>query len=415
MAASLPLFIGLRYFRRAAGDDRFLSLMSWFSLLGMLIGVVSLIVVTAVMNGFEHELQKRVLSVLPHAYIEGPEQKLEDWSQWRGQILGQEGLQAAAPYVGGKAMLSSAGRIQGAALNGIDPALEKGVSAVSENMLAGRYLGEEGGHYEIVLGDILARQLGLNIGDSLQVILPKVTVTPFGLFPRERAFTVVGVFSVGAQLDGTTAFIHLADAQKLYQLGDAVQGLRLQFDDMLRSAQGAATLLERFPEGSQAIDWSVSQGSLFQAVKMEKLMVRLLLMFIVVIAAFNIVSILSMAVSSRRGAIAVLRTMGATPGTIMAIFVIYGLATGLSGVLGGLLIGLPLALYVGDVVAWFEQLSGLYVFDPQVYFISRIPSLLRLSDVLWVCGFGIGLSLLATLYPGRQAARVQPAEALRYE
>ena len=261
----------------------------------------------------------------------------------------------------------------------------------------------------------MARQLGLNIGDSLQVILPKVTVTPFGLFPRERAFTVVGVFSVGAQLDGTTAFIHLADAQKLYQLGDAVQGLRLQFDDMLRSAQGAATLLERFPEGSQAIDWSVSQGSLFQAVKMEKLMVRLLLMFIVVIAAFNIVSILSMAVSSRRGAIAVLRTMGATPGTIMAIFVIYGLATGLSGVLGGLLIGLPLALYVGDVVAWFEQLSGLYVFDPQVYFISRIPSLLRLSDVLWVCGFGIGLSLLATLYPGRQAARVQPAEALRYE
>lgn len=415
MAASLPLFIGLRYFRRAAGDDRFLSLMSWFSLLGMLIGVVSLIVVTAVMNGFEHELQKRVLSVLPHAYIEGPEQKLEDWSQWRGQILGQEGLQAAAPYVGGKAMLSSAGRIQGAASYGIDPALEKGVSAVSENMLAGRYLGEEGGHYEIVLGDILARQLGLNIGDSLQVILPKVTVTPFGLFPRERAFTVVGVFSVGAQLDGTTAFIHLADAQKLYQLGDAVQGLRLQFDDMLRSAQGAATLLERFPEGSQAIDWSVSQGSLFQAVKMEKLMVRLLLMFIVVIAAFNIVSILSMAVSSRRGAIAVLRTMGATPGTIMAIFVIYGLATGLSGVLGGLLIGLPLALYVGDVVAWFEQLSGLYVFDPQVYFISRIPSLLRLSDVLWVCGFGIGLSLLATLYPGRQAARVQPAEALRYE
>ena len=415
MAASLPLFIGLRSFRRAAGDDRFLSLMSWFSLLGMLIGVVSLIVVTAVMNGFEHELQKRVLSVLPHAYIEGPEQKLEDWSQWRGQILGQEGLQAAAPYVGGKAMLSSGGRIQGAALYGIDPALEKGVSAVSENMLAGRYLGEEGGHYEIVLGDILARQLGLNIGDSLQVILPKVTVTPFGLFPRERAFTVVGVFSVGAQLDGTTAFIHLADAQKLYQLGDAVQGLRLQFDDMLRSAQGAATLLERFPEGSQAIDWSVSQGSLFQAVKMEKLMVRLLLMFIVVIAAFNIVSILSMAVSSRRGAIAVLRTMGATPGTIMAIFVIYGLATGLSGVLGGLLIGLPLALYVGDVVAWFEQLSGLYVFDPQVYFISRIPSLLRLSDVLWVCGFGIGLSLLATLYPGRQAARVQPAEALRYE
>ena len=415
MAASLPVFIGLRYFRRAAGDDRFLSLMSWFSLLGMLIGVVALIVVTAVMNGFEQELQKRVLSVLPHAYIEGPQQRLDDWPTHREQILGQAGLKAAAPYVGGKAMLARDGRIQGVALYGIDPLLERGVSAVSDNMLAGRYLSEGSGGYEIVMGDILARQLGLNIGDSVQLILPKVTVTPFGLFPRERAFTLVGVFSVGAQLDGTTAFVHLHDAQKLYQLGDAAQGLRLQFDDMLRSARGSAILLERFPEGSQAIDWSVSQGSLFQAVKMEKLMVRLLLMFIVVIAAFNIIAILSMAVSSRRGAIAVLRTMGATPGTIMAIFVIYGLATGLSGVLGGVLIGLPLALHVGDVVAWFEQISGLYVFDPQVYFISRIPSLVRLSDVLWVCGFGIGLSLLATLYPGRQAARVQPAEALRYE
>lgn len=415
MAASLPLFVGLRYFRRAAGDDRFLSLMSWFSLLGMLIGVVSLIVVTAVMNGFERELQKRVLSVLPHAYIEGPDQRLEAWAQQRDTILGKEGLLAAAPYVGGKAMLASAHRIHGAALYGISPSLEKGVSAVSQNMLAGRYLAEQGGDYEIVLGDILARQLGLNIGDQLTVILPKVTVTPFGLFPRERAFTVVGVFSVGAQLDGSSAFIHLDDAQKLYQLGDAVQGLRLQFDDMLQSAGAADVLLREFPAGSVAIDWSVSQGSLFQAVKMEKVMVRVLLMFIVVIAAFNIVSILSMAVSSRRGAIAVLRTMGATPRTIMAIFVVYGLATGLSGVAGGLLIGLPLALYVGDIVAAFEQLFGLYVFDPEVYFISRIPSVLRIVDVLWVCGFGIGLSLLATLYPGRQAAGVQPAEALRYE
>ncbi len=415
MPASLPFFIGLRYFRKGAGDDRFLSLMSWFSLLGMMLGVVSLIVVTAVMNGFEAELQKRVLSVLPHAYVEGPNQRLDDWPAQRQAIASASGLKASAPYVGGKAMLSAAGRIQGVAMYGIDPELERSVSSVAEKMIAGRYLSETPGHYEVVVGDILARQLDLMPGDTLRVILPKVTVTPFGLFPRERVFTVVGMFSAGAQLDASTAFIHLQDAQKLYQLGTAVQGLRLQFSDLLQSAKWSADLLPLLPKGSTVVDWSVSQGSLFQAVKMEKLMVRLLLMFIVIIAAFNIISILSMAVSSRRGAIAVLRTMGASPGSITGVFIVYGVATGLCGVLLGLLIGVPLAVNIGDVVAWFESVTGLYVFDPQVYFISRIPSLLRVTDIVWICGFGLALSVLATLYPARQAAKVQPAEALRYE
>jgi lipoprotein-releasing system permease protein len=415
MPASLPFFIGLRYFRKGAGDDRFLSLMSWFSLLGMMLGVVSLIVVTAVMNGFEAELQKRVLSVLPHAYVEGPNQRLDDWPSQRQAIASAPGLKASAPYVGGKAMLSAAGRIQGVAMYGIDPELERSVSSVAEKMIAGRYLSETPGRYEVVVGDILARQLDLMPGDTLRVILPKVTVTPFGLFPRERDFTVVGMFSAGAQLDASTAFIHLQDAQKLYQLGTAVQGLRLQFSDLLQSAEWSADLLPLLPKGSMVVDWSVSQGSLFQAVKMEKLMVRLLLMFIVIIAAFNIISILSMAVSSRRGAIAVLRTMGASPGSITGVFIVYGVATGLCGVLLGLLIGVPLALNIGDVVAWLESVTGLYVFDPQVYFISRIPSLLRVTDIVWICGFGLALSVLATLYPARQAAKVQPAEALRYE
>ena len=415
MPASLPFFIGLRYFRKGAGDDRFLSLMSWFSLLGMMLGVVSLIVVTAVMNGFEAELQKRVLSVLPHAYVEGPNQRLDDWPAQRQAIALAPGLKASAPYVGGKAMLSAAGRIQGVAMYGIDPELERSVSSVAEKMIAGRYLSETPGHYEVVVGDILARQLDLMPGDTLRVILPKVTVTPFGLFPRERVFTVVGMFSAGAQLDASTAFIHLQDAQKLYQLGTAVQGLRLQFSDLLQSAKWSADLLPLLPKGSTVVDWSVSQGSLFQAVKMEKLMVRLLLMFIVIIAAFNIISILSMAVSSRRGAIAVLRTMGASPGSITGVFIVYGVATGLCGVLLGLLIGVPLAVNIGDVVAWLESVTGLYVFDPQVYFISRIPSLLRVTDIVWICGFGLALSVLATLYPARQAAKVQPAEALRYE
>lgn len=413
MPNSLPVFIGLRYFRRGSGDDRFLSLMSWFSLLGMLIGVVSLVVVTSVMNGFEYELQKRVLAVVPHAYVDGPQGRLGDWEQHLDTLSAREGVVAVAPYVGGKAMLS-AGEVRGAALYGVEPELESGVSSVARSVSSGRYL-QDPGDYDIVLGDILARQLGVAVGDTVRVILPRVTVTPFGLFPRERGFRVVGTFSAGAQLDGTTAFIHIADARKLYQLGDDVVGLRLQFHDMFAAQPLSEGLLSDLPPGSTATAWSESQGSLFQAVNMEKQMVRLLLMFIVLIAAFNIISILSMAVSARRGAIAVLRTMGATPMTVMAIFIVYGMTTGLLGLVGGLAIGLPVAFHVGDIVAWFEQLSGIYIFDPRVYFISRIPSLVQPGDVVLVGAFCLTLSLLAALFPAWQASRIQPAEALRYE
>ncbi len=415
MAVPLYLRIGIRYFRRASGNDRFLSLVSWFSLLGMLIGVVSLIVVMSVMNGFERELQQRVLSVVPHGYIEGPQRRLANWQNYANTLADNPQVSGVAPYVGGKAMLAVFKRLRGVSLYGINPEQERAVSAVSEHMIAGEYLSGDPGQYQIIIGDILARQLGVNIGDGVTVILPKVTVTPFGLFPREKEFTVSGVFSAGAQLDGSSAFIHIGDAQRLYQLGDDVEGLRLQLTDMFAAPQLLPMLAAQLPQGSVAVSWSDSQGSLFQAVKMEKQMVRLLLLFIVLIAAFNIVSILSMAVSAKRGSIAVLRTMGSTPGSIMAIFIVYGMATGLIGLGLGLLIGVPLAQHVGDVVAFIEQLSGMQLFNPQVYFITHLPSHLLWSDVVIVSSFALLLSLLATLYPAWQASRVQPAEALRYE
>ncbi|WP_344932579.1 lipoprotein-releasing ABC transporter permease subunit [Zhongshania borealis] len=415
MAVPLYLRIGIRYFRRASGNDRFLSLVSWFSLLGMLIGVVSLIVVMSVMNGFERELQQRVLSVVPHGYIEGPQRRLANWQNYANTLADNPQVSGVAPYVGGKAMLAVFKRLRGVSLYGINPEQERAVSAVSEHMIAGEYLSGDPGQYQIIIGDILARQLGVNIGDGVTVILPKVTVTPFGLFPREKEFTVSGVFSAGAQLDGSSAFIHIGDAQRLYQLGDDVEGLRLQLTDMFAAPQLLPMLAAQLPQGSVPVSWSDSQGSLFQAVKMEKQMVRLLLLFIVLIAAFNIVSILSMAVSAKRGSIAVLRTMGSTPGSIMAIFIVYGMATGLIGLGLGLLIGVPLAQHVGDVVAFIEQLSGMQLFNPQVYFITHLPSHLLWSDVVIVSSFALLLSLLATLYPAWQASRVQPAEALRYE
>ena len=415
MSLRLALRIGLRYFRRGSGDDRFLSLVSWISLLGMLIGVVSLIVVMSVMNGFERELQQRVLAVVPHGYIVGPQGRLDNWQDYAERLQDNSDVVAAAPWLGGKALLRGNGALQGAELYGIDPQRESAVSEVSRRMIAGRYLGEAAGDYGIVLGDILARQLEVSIGDALSVMLPRVTVTPFGLFPREKQFRVLGVFRAGAQLDASTAFIHLNDAQRLYQMGDDVEGLRLQLDDMFAAPTRLPQLAGQLPPGSEAVAWSQSQGSLFAAVKMEKRMVRLLLMFIVLIAAFNIVSILSMAVSDKRAAIAVLRTQGALPSTILAVFVVYGMATGTVGLLLGLLIALPTALHVGDIVAWLEQLTGLQMFNPQVYFITHLPSLLRWQDVLLVGGFSLMLSFLATLYPAWQASRIQAAEALRYE
>ncbi|GAB3381514.1 lipoprotein-releasing ABC transporter permease subunit [Spongiibacter taiwanensis] len=415
MSLPLSLSIGIRYFRRASSHDHFFSLISWFSLLGMMLGVCALIIVMSVMNGFESELRQRVLAVVPHGYIEGANGRLTDWQQVRETLLAAEDVVGVAPYIGGKALLAGRNGLRGVALYGVDPELENSVSSVFEKILAGRRLPSSGGDFGIVMGDILARQLGVSIGDSIQVTLPKVTVTLLGLFPRQKDFTVLGVFSAGAQLDGTTAFIHIEDAQRLYQFGDDVEGLRIELSDMFAAPNRIPELAAEFPEGSRGQDWSRSQGSLFQAVKMEKTMVRLLLLFIILIAAFNIISILTMAVSDKRGAIAVLRTMGASPGLILRVFMIYGMASGILGVALGLILGLLIAANVGDIVAWLEQISGMQLFDPQVYFITHLPSELHWQDALGVSVAGLLLSFLATLYPAWQASKVQPAEALRYE
>ena len=409
----MALFIGLRY-TRSRRDNQFISFVSLISLLGMILGVVALVVVMSVMNGLQIELRDRILSLVPHAYATGPEQRLADWQGWQQQLAQQPQVIAAAPFIESTVMLSRPGVMRGAKLQAIDPLAEQQVSTLHQTMIRGSTEQLQAGQYHIILGAILARNLAVDVGDKLSVLLPRVNVTPLGIFPRVKQFHVSGIFQVGADLDNTTVFIHLSDGQKLFQYGDKVQGLRLQFDDLLLAERYAQQLTPLLPPKATIVPWMQTQGSLFGAVALEKNMTSMLLLIIVLIAAFNIVSILTMMVADKHADIAVLRTMGASPKTIMRIFIVQGLMVGTAGIFIGLAIGIPLALNISEIITWLESLAGQQVFNPDVYFISRIPSIVKWQDIALIAGSGFVLSLLATLYPSRRASRVQPAEALSY-
>jgi lipoprotein-releasing system permease protein len=414
MYTPLSLYIGLRY-TRAKRRNQFISFISLVSLLGMVLGVFALVVVLSVMNGFEAELRSRILSLIPHGFVEGPAGRLDNWEQWANQAEQEPQVSNVAPYISGTVMLSRHKQVKAVRLTAIAPQWESKVSEVSQRMVAGRLDQLEPRQYGIVIGDILARSLGAYMGDDISIILPKVTVTPFGVFPRVKNFHVVGVFRTGSQLDGEAVFIHLRDGQKLFQLGQQVTGLRVQVEDLFQAKAIVTRLSKLLPEQSSGKSWTSTQGALFKAVKMEKTMVSLLLLVIVAIAAFNIISILTMMVADKRSDIAVLRTMGAAPNTILKIFIIQGMSIGLLGVLAGVALGVPVALNLSEIIQWFEALFGSHVFNPEVYFITKIPSVLKTADLFMVIFWGIILSGLATLYPAYRASKIHPAEVLRYE
>lgn len=414
MARSLSLFIGLRY-TRAKRRNQFISFVSLVSLLGMVLGVVALVVVLSVMNGFEGELRNRILAVIPHGYINGANNKLRNWPSVLDQVSKFNFVKGVAPYIDSNVMLSRPGIVRGVQLHAIDPDYEKYVSSIDQHMVKGTLEDLAAGQNNIVVGELLARSLGIYVGDDVTVVLPRVMVSIAGLHPRQKRYHVSGIFQVGAELDSNTVLINLADGQQLFQMGNDVKGLRIQFDDLFRSSQYLRELLITLPNGMETRDWSQTQGSLFKAVKMEKTMISLLLMVIVTIAAFNIVSILTMMVADKRSDIAVLRTMGATPTSIIWVFMIQGITVGLAGIVLGLAIGVPIAIYVGDIVYWLEHQIGAQVFNPNVYFISRIPSIVEGFDLLMIAFSGFLLSAIATVYPSLRAAKIQPAEALRYE
>ncbi len=412
MPINVPLHIGLRY-TRAKRRNQFISFISAFSLLGMALGVMSLIVVLSVMNGFDREMKARILSVVPHGFIDGTPE-LSDWRPVADRARQHPEVQGAAPYIEGFGLVNYGRGSEGIQIQGILPEQQSEVSVVESQMLLGSTLDLQPGEFQVVMGRLLARKLGLALGDSVTITLPDIRITPAGVYPRVRRFTLVGVFEVGAQMDQRLALIHLDDARRLFRF-QGVQGVQVQVDDIYRAASVMQELAAASPENLEVRDWSQTQGSLFQAVKMEKIVIAVLLGIIIAVAAFNIVSSLILMVADKRSDIAVLRTLGMTARQIMAVFVVQGSAVGFVGTLMGALAGCLLAVYIGPVVASLEALLDTRVFDPSVYFISHLPSQLLWQDVLTICAVSLLLSFLATLYPAWRAAKIEPAEALRYE
>jgi lipoprotein-releasing system permease protein len=408
-----PAFIGLRYsFSRQR--NRFTALVSLVSMLGMVIGVASLIVVLSVMNGFAGELRGRILALVPHGYLQfdSPE-AAADWECLAGRVACDPAVLGIAPYIREKALLGAGRGQRGVQLTGIDTAREGSVSRMPATLVAGRLDALDEGPFRVVLGATLARMLGVGIGDTVRVTLPRFTATPLGLFPRSRRLEVVGLFRVGAEQDAELAYVSLDTAGRLLGGSGVPTGLKLRTADLFEAPATLERLAATLPDGVRAVPWSDTQGSLFRAVRMEKLTVSLLLLSVVAVAAFNIVATLVMSVAEKREDIAVLRTLGADPPAILRLFVIHGAALACLGVAVGAVLGVVLALSVDRIAAGLEGLLQARLFDPAVYFITGLPAELHWSDVAAVVLASLGLGLVATVYPAWRASRVAPAEALR--
>lgn len=416
MFRPLFVYIGTRY-TRAKRRNHFVSFISLTSMIGLALGVLVMIVVLSVMNGFDHEMRTRVLGMVPHATVESAT-AIDDWRSLADKALENPQVLAVAPFSQMQGLLTNEGKVQKVLINAVDPLEEAKVSIIGDFFQQGRLQDLEPGAFGIVIGDKAAAKLGVSLGDKITFVAPEVTVTPAGMFPRLKRFTLVGIFHVGAgEIDGHVAMTHVQDLARLQRRqADQVQGIRLKVADLFQAPRTAWELAQSLGERDYyARDWTRTHGNLYQAIRMEKAMIGLLLLLIVAVAAFNIISTLVMVVTDKKSDIAILRTLGATPGQIMAIFMVQGTVIGVVGTLIGALLGIFAALNVSAGIAALERALGMRFLNADVYFIDYLPSQLMLADVLLVCAAALVLSFLATLYPAWRAARTQPAEALRYE
>ena len=412
MFRPLALFIGLRY-TRAERSNRFISFISLISMIGLTLGVAVLITVLSVMNGFDRELKTRILGMVPQATVISTE-IIGDWQQLADRIKEEDPeVTAVAPFIQLQGMLTSNGQVAGIMVTGVDPEYEKNVSIINEHMTEGSIDTLKDGEFSIVLGEEMVQSLGLRVGDKVTLVLPEASPSPAGVIPRFKRFTLTGIFSISPEVDSLMAFIPMNDAAKLLRLPDGAQGIRLKLDNIFTApiaAQKAATIA---PEQLYPNDWTQTHGNLFGAIQMEKAMVGLLLFLIILVAAFNIVSSLVMLVTDKKADIAILKTFGASPKLITQVFMVQGVVIGFIGTIAGTILGIIFALTVSDILGFINQSFGLNLFD--AYFINYLPSQLRLVDVVLITGASFVLSFLATIYPARRAAKIQPAQTLRYE
>lgn len=417
MFRPIALYIGLRY-TRAKKRNHFISFISLTSMIGIALGVMVLITVLSVMNGFDDAIRDRIFNMATQVAITATNgQPLTSITALKQTVSQQAHVVASAPYASGQGMLVDQGQPHPIMITGVLPESEKNVSEIPHKIVEGNF-NLEPGHYNIVLGEELALGLGIQIGDKINIITPRVASTPIGIIPRFRTFTVSGIFHVGRSFgfESSMAYIALKDAQALFQLGQGVTGLRLKLDDLYAAPRVSNALDKLLSPTYTVTDWTSTFGSLMYAISLEKRMMFFILLLLIAISAFNLVSSLMMVVTDKQSDIAILRTLGATPGTILSIFMVQGCVIGFSGTFLGLIGGIALASQVSHILSFIEHVFHVQILASNVYFfVDKLPSKIESADVIHICLAALGMSLLATLYPALKAARTLPAEALRYE
>lgn len=415
IASRFEILTGLRY-TRARRRNRFISFISAISMVGITLGVATLITVLSVMNGFEQELRDHLLGMTSHATIAAPTEGLPDWEGVARLASQNPEVIAAAPYIDGQAMIRAGRKLSGVSVRGVLPEREKSVSDMARYLKSGSLDDLRNGSFNVVIGTELAKTLGVGVGDRIDLMIPQATVTPAGIQPRYRRFTVAGIYEVGLyEFDRRVVLIPLHDAAALYLMGDKVTGVRLRLHDLYRAPEVVRQIALQLPQLVYISDWTRQRVNYFKAVASQKQVMFVVLSLLVLIAVFNIVSTLVMVVEEKQADIAILRTLGASPRSVMAIFTVQGAIISLIGTLSGLLLGIALATHANTLVNVLELVTGRHFIDPSVYNISDLPSRIDVGDLVRISLMAFGLGLLSTLYPAWHASRLPPAEALRYE
>ncbi|MCG6975426.1 MAG: lipoprotein-releasing ABC transporter permease subunit [Acidiferrobacterales bacterium] len=415
MIRPLELFIGLRY-TRARRSNHFISFISLMAAIGIVLGVTALITVLSVMNGFGNDLRSRMLGAVSHVTVTADRGALRDWSAVLDQANSMQGVEGAAPYVEGQGMLVSDSSSRGAMVRGIDPVAETRVARFQQKMTSGSLDNLKPGEYGIIIGSEIAWRLGLEMGSSVSVLSSRAQITPAGILPRYKRFHVVGIFEMGiSDYDGSLALIHIDDARRLYQTGTGVTGIRMQLADLFFAPAMAAELQSKLGDHYVVNDWTRENASFFRALRIEKTAMFIIMMLAIAVAAFNIVSMLVMLVTDKEGDIAILRTVGMSPGSVMGVFMIHGAILGVFGTIAGASAGVLLTLNIDSVVRFFESVFQAQLFTADIYYNTALNPELRWADVTVITISSLLLTISATLYPARRAASINPAQALHYE